>query len=57
MRFHSATDVELLSDAEYYALSSSRQPRFIIDSQTLASRVAGMGSPLFVGSVKTYSDY
>lgn len=57
MRFHSATDVELLSDDEYYNLMSNRQPRFVIDSQVIASRVAQMGSPLFVGSVKTYSDY
>lgn len=57
MRFHSATDVELLSDAEYYAGYSNRNPRFVIDSQVIASRIAGMGTPLFVGSVKTSDSY
>lgn len=55
MRFHSATDVELLSDAEFQAGYSSRPPRFVIDSRTLADRLSAIQQPLFVASVKVIS--
>jgi hypothetical protein len=55
MRFHSATDVELLSEAEFRAGYSARSPRFVIDSKSLADRLAAIQQPLFVASVKEVS--